>query len=89
VKKKTGRESFQQTGEMTNTNEIDDWALFAYGHVAIARWTDAQGERRVYLIARGDGLFSFWGEYFCKDPEEMCWLPDNVRGVRTIQKKRR
>jgi hypothetical protein len=64
---------------MTNINEIDDWADFAYGHVAIARWTDANGERRVYLIARSDGLFSYWGERFVKYPEEMYWIPDSVR----------
>lgn len=58
----------------------DNRPLFAYGHAAIARWTDPKGERRVYLIARSDGLFSFWGEYFSNDPEEMCWLPENVRG---------
>jgi hypothetical protein len=63
----------------TIIDEIDDWPVFAYGHVAIASWTDSNGERRVYLIARSDGLFSFDGAYLSKDPEEMRWIPDNVR----------
>jgi hypothetical protein len=57
----------------------DTWPVYIHGNVAIARWTHPDGERRIYLIARGDGLFSHDGEYFNNDEDTMCWISDNVR----------
>jgi hypothetical protein len=50
----------------------DEWPIFIHGNVAVSRWTHPDGRGRVYLIARGDGLFSRWSERFSTDEDEMC-----------------
>jgi hypothetical protein len=56
----------------------DDWPILIFGHVAVSRWTHPDGKQRVYLIARGDGLFGRWSEHFSDDEDEMCWTPDDL-----------
>jgi hypothetical protein len=56
----------------------DTWPIFIHGNVAVSRWTHPDGKRRVYLIARGDGLFSRCSEHFSNDEFEMCWISDDV-----------
>ena len=44
------------------------------------RWTHSDGKRRVYLIARHDGAFSYGCEYFSDDRAEICWMPEGAGG---------
>ena len=50
------------------------------GKRAVTVWIHPDGKRRVFLIARPDGLFGRWSEYFSEDQFEMCWVADDMGG---------
>jgi hypothetical protein len=56
------------------------WPSFVDGKEPIRRWTHPDGKRRVFLIARRDGMFGRWSEYFSEEEFEMCWVPDDRGG---------
>jgi len=58
----------------------DSSPKFVDGKVAVCRWTHPEGKRRVYLIARKDGLFGRWSEFFSDAEFEMCWIQDDASG---------
>ena len=54
---------------------LDDWPVFIHGNLAVARWTHFNGKQRIYLIARGNGLFAQWSEHLTAD--ETAWVMDD------------
>lgn len=56
----------------------DPWPQFIHGNVAVSRWTHPSGQRRVYLIVRGDGLFTRFSEHLSDVDLEMCWISDDL-----------
>jgi hypothetical protein len=64
--------------EAMSGKNFDTWPLFIHGNVAVSRWTHPQRSARVYLIARGNGLFSRCSEHFSSDEFEGCWISDDI-----------
>src|ERR1035438_7515105 len=64
----------------TEARVTDRWPKFIDSLVAVCRWTHPQGKQRVYLIARGDGLFGRWSEFFSDAEQEMCWIQSATGG---------
>ncbi len=62
--------------EIPNSAKSDRWPTFVGGKVAVCRWTNAEKNRRVYLVALRDGLLTYRTEYFSDDPLEMNWCED-------------
>jgi hypothetical protein len=42
------------------------------------RWSHPDGQYRVYLVARSDGLFCLWTEFWSDAEYEHCWLSDRM-----------
>jgi hypothetical protein len=68
-------------GFSMNADSSDRWPVFVTKMVAIARWTDADKKRRVYLISRSDGMFTYCSEHFSDGLDEMRWIVDDKRGA--------
>ena len=64
--------------ERADRSSENDWPTFIHGNVAVCRWTHPDGQRRVYVISRGDGLFSRWSEHFSDHEDETNWISDDV-----------
>ena len=56
----------------------DAWPRFVDGKTIMACWTNPERTRRVFLIARLDGMFSEFSEYFSDHECEMCWIEVNA-----------
>ena len=46
----------------------------------ICRWTSSDGKHRVYLIARHDGGFMPFSQYFSDEEFEHCWIQEHAGG---------
>jgi hypothetical protein len=57
----------------------DRWLRIASGS-AVSRWTSQDRKHRVYLIARHDGGFSCYSEFFSDEEFEHCWIQERAGG---------
>jgi hypothetical protein len=58
----------------------DDWPTFVDGRSPIACWKHPDAKHRVFLVARPDGCFSKYAEFFSEDEFEMCWIQEDSGG---------
>lgn len=56
----------------------DAWPRYINGLEAIACWTNQEKTKRVFLIKKSDGTFSYDSQYFSDDEFEMCWILDGI-----------
>lgn len=71
---------FKKKTPLTKARGREDWPAFVMGRRAILRWIHPDGKHRAYVIARDDGHFMKWSEFFCADEFENCWIPEDMGG---------
>jgi hypothetical protein len=42
---------------------------------------EASGKRRLFILRRPDGAYTFEAQYWSDEPFEMCWIPRGERSV--------